>query len=378
MPVRPVRGSSCRRARPRPVRPGLAVPGPRGYRRRPQPRRRLTVAGPQPRRRLTVAGPQPGRRASAPHPQPLRDLGDLACRLVQVSLGAGQQFLRCDAGFQGVVQLAGEQLRPDLRITETRALGTVREPLLQPAAMVRDRGQRRGPRGRQLSGHLAVRRAGYRAVQFRADQPLGPLELADRGLQVHPGHLVRRHGTRRRQRVRDRRQPLGQAGQPDRQRCEIPGQQQVDRPPGVGQHRVPLVLAQLGGGEQDPLQLSEQDLRVHPVLRGQLAQVDGHSLGEPVRAPAGQLVVVPGRADGEPVVVAVLAEQGGQFRPALQQAVHGGPGQRGERGVSIRHELDYRDGPIRTPWCRPRDTRVNIMTRAARWSTKLPRFQPHE
>jgi hypothetical protein len=36
--------------------------------------------------------------------------------------------------------------------------------------------------------------------------------------------------------------------------------------------------------------------------------------------------------------VGVVTQQGGQLRLALEHAVHGGPGQRGETIVSVRHE----------------------------------------
>ena len=118
-------------------------------------------------------------------------------------------------------------------------------------------------------------------VDLLADQRDRPVELPDRGFQVHPRHppelppgLGQHRG--------NLRQPPGHRTQPVAQRREVPGQQLVDGLARVGLQRVPGVLAQLVDLEHPPRHAVRHHRGVHPVLGRQGTPIDR---GEP-RGPA--------------------------------------------------------------------------------------------
>jgi hypothetical protein len=95
------------------------------------------------------------------------------------------------------------------------------------------------------------------------------------------------------------------------------------------------MLTQFANDEPQPGELVRQDLRVHPVLRGQATGVDARQPGEPLPGPAAGLLVVRGRPHGQPVVMTVVAHAGGPLRLAFQQAVQGRGGITGESAVGV-------------------------------------------
>ena len=159
------------------------------------------------------------------------------------------------------------------------------------------------------------------------------------------------------------------AAQPVRQGREVAGEQVVDRPAGVGDHGIPLVLPQFVDHEPNAGELVRQDLRVHLVLRGQAIGVDARQFGQPVTGPAAGLLVVRGGAHREPAVVTVIADAGGPLRLAFQQAVEGRRGVAGEGAVHVVcHAPNLRLPP------RPIGARPPVPGTAARQDEHRPDF----
>ena len=272
----------------------------------------------------------PGRAALGPHEAGRRDRQFLG-HPGQVGFRAGQDLLHGEFGVEHQAQLAGEQFgaKPWLAEAVAPAAG---QPFLQPSGV---RGQ--GVEGlRQYAGEtgLAAIGPGGPPGEFPGEQALGPGKLGERRLDVDLGHGAE-HRPGRSQRLRQHGEPPGDAAQPVRQGREVAGEQVVDRPAGVGGHRIPLVLTQLVDHEPKPGELVRQDLRVHLVLRGKAISVDGRQPGQPVTGPAAGLLVVCGGAHREPVVVTVIADGGGPLRLAFQQTVERRRGVGGKGAVHI-------------------------------------------
>ena len=133
-------------------------------------------------------------------------------------------------------------------------------------------------------------------------------------------HLTER-GPRGGEGVGDRREPPRQRPQPVRQRRVVPGQQHVERLAGVGEQRVPGVLAQLFDLEQAARHVVAEHCRVDAGLLVKSGVVDGGQPGrELIQAPA--LGVERRRAAvGKLVVEAVVAKFGGDVGTAVRQVV---------------------------------------------------------
>ena len=292
-----------------------------------------------------------------------RDPGDLVGDAVEVGLGPGQDRVGVRGRLQGQRELAGEQLRAEPGVGETvRVIGPaggrsreLGQPGGEPVAVRRQRLERGRP-GLVDLGHRRVSAHGIgRCLRDQRDRPV---ELGDRGLQVnlrHPPEAC----ARRRQRVGHPRQPAGQRVQPLRQRRVVPRQQHVDRRAGVGEQRVPGVLAQLLDFEQAARHVARHQRGVHPQLRleGRPVQV-GELGGEAVEnAP---LVRQRGlRHVRQQLVEPVIAQLGGGVGVAAGQVVDvlvGEPTQlvacgchvsrRGRDGLCAQHTLLNEKGVI--------------------------------
>ena len=177
--------------------------------------------------------------------------------------------------------------------------GELGEPGGEPVAVRRQRVERGGPRLVDLRcRRVAAPTASVRRVRDQRDRPV---ELGDRGLQVNLRHPPEA-GAGRRQRVRHPRQPAGQRAQPLRQRRVVPRQQHVERRAGVGEERVPGLLAQLLDLEQAARHVARHQRGVDPQLRLE---------GRPVQV---------GQPGGEGVESAPLVRQR-RLRPVRQQLV---------------------------------------------------------
>jgi hypothetical protein len=182
--------------------------------------------------------------------------------------------------------------------------------------------RQRVERGRPHSLDIASsrRRGPQRAVHLLRQQRDRPVELGDRRLQVNLRRL-RETGPRRRQRVGHRGQPAGQRAQPVGQRRVVPREQHVERLAGVGEQRVPGVLAQLLDLEQAAGHVVGHQRGVHPQLGRERHQVQ---VGEP-----GGVVVEAAPLVGErrlrPVreqaVEPVITKLGGGIRMAAHQVI---------------------------------------------------------
>jgi hypothetical protein len=156
------------------------------------------------------------------------------------------------------------------------------------------------------------------------------VESGDRPLPVAPQVLARRG--------EDRGDALGTRGerlQPDRERCEVAGQQaeqafadQVDPP-----HRAPGLLAEGRVGELLGRELAEEQVAVDPVLGTQRRVGEDRKGRRPLRD-EGEAVLATGRREvGPAVVVSVLADPRREDRVDREEGV--------EEGVDARRELGH-------------------------------------
>ena len=128
-----------------------------------------------------------------------------------------------------------------------RELAALSQPRRQPAAVRGEGLECGGPHSLHRAACLRrpadVGGLAESVVHLFRHQADGPVELGDRGLQVHLRHPAER-GPGGGQGLRDRREPPGEGAEPVGQGRVVPGEQRVDRLARVGEQRVPRVLAQ--------------------------------------------------------------------------------------------------------------------------------------
>ena len=232
-----------------------------------------------------------------------RELGDLPGDPVQVGFGAGEDRVRVGGGAQRQGQLAREASGADPRIGAVGRVPGGRAP--RPAS----RGARRAPRAPAGPRRPRPRRppSGSAASISLVTSSIVPLNWVDGGLDVHLRHGAEA-GARCSRTLGDRRQPPGHVGEPVGQRREIPGEQVVDRPPGLASNGFQVCSRSSSSSKTRRAMLSAEHRRVHAQFGGQRRGIDcGQPGGEAVqrRRSAGQ---GGGGQVGQPVVEPVVAE----------------------------------------------------------------------
>jgi hypothetical protein len=240
-------------------------------------------------------------------------VGELLLDAHQVRLGPGEDGVRRGLVVQGVPQLGGVALLAQAWV----AVG-VRQRGLQPADVLGDRLGRGGPRRLDLA---AQGRFGLEStLDLGREQVERALELGDGRLDVDGGHAAHRSPGGG-EGLRDGGQPTGQAVQPVGQRGEVAGEQQVEGGAGVGEQRVPGVLAQFVEREEPLGELRAQDLQVDLVRDVEDRVVDAVQQAQVPLERAARLGQTRLGSVGKPAVVPVVTEPGGLDRVQLEQVV---------------------------------------------------------
>ena len=224
-------------------------------------------------RRTSSPGPCSQPRRCHPRPPPQPAALDLLGRLAQVRFGAGQEFLGGEDRSPGQVAACARYSSGPIRGSRKPP------PCARPPAAAPATGD--GPRSRPAPrpapaasspGTCSPARSLARGP-VRPDQPLGPGELDERGLHVHLGHRAARHG----------RAAASASGTAASRRATLRSRSAAVRSPGPAAGRWPgpgwppsdsTRARAARRAEPHPGQVVGQDLRVHPVLRGELGQVD--------------------------------------------------------------------------------------------------------
>ncbi len=241
--------------------------------------------------------------------------------------------------------LRGEQRRPDRRAarrTRRHLVGQV------PADRVEHGrgGVRRGPQPGQQGGDVrVVRRRGLGGrdglapeVRDAADAPPGDLgvEPRDRPVRDAPDDAARLVDHRR-----DALEPGRDRREPDRQRRELAGEQGVEAAAEQvhPQERIPRLLAELGLGEPERVELAEEEVAIDRVVARQGRVLEPGQAGGPA-VDEGEPLEPAGLADvGPSVVEPVVADGRGDVRLEHEQLLEERGDEVVERGHGHRLQL---------------------------------------